>query len=87
MKYRIWNKGMDMLAKIVPQAVKDWVRSHPAIVNFVDRVMNGHRTITVYNEIKGMLGADEREFLFLLAKILKAGSTRVEIGCFAGLSS
>lgn len=81
------SMSMDKFVKIVPKFAKEWVKAHPTIVNFIDRTTHGSRAITVFNEIKGMLGADEREYLFLLAKNLKVGSVVVEIGCFAGLST
>src|SRR3989344_2287229 len=78
---------IDKLMKYIPRNAKNWIKSHPNIGNLLDRIINGKREIKVFNEIEGMLGADEREHLFLLAKNLKKGSTIVELGCYAGLST
>lgn len=75
------------MIKYIPRFIKDWIKHHPIVGNTVDKIMYGKREIAVFNDIKGMLGADEREKLFLMAKNLQPGSVIVEIGCFSGLST
>jgi predicted O-methyltransferase YrrM len=79
------NTGL--LKKLIPKSVKEWIKANPKLENLIDTLMHGKREIVVFNDIKGMMGADEREHLFRLAKNLEKGSTIVEIGCFAGLST
>ncbi len=79
---------LNRLKVLFPSSVKSWVKIHPSIANIVDILLNlRRREILPYTDIFTMMSANEREYLFRLARANDAANAIVEIGCYAGGSA
>ncbi len=72
---------------LFPQHVRQWVKSHPNLATVVDVMMNMRRRDLPVFDVLAMLTANEREFLFQLAKGNNPEKEIVEIGCYSGGSA